>query len=114
MPRRSNSRHGWLSPALALLAAGPLSMLIALFVLLLNAGQFAHGPGEPTAGREEAWTALWFALGTSAIGHAVSATTAVVLGIRWLVRRQPLALPLRIGVGYGLLAGILMIWYFLT
>ncbi len=114
MPRRSHPWRGWLTPALALLAAGPLSLTAALLVLLLNARQFASGPGEPTAGREEAWAAMWFALGIVAIGHAVSAATAVVLAGRWLMHRRPLALPIRIGIGYGLVAAIVMVWYFLS
>jgi hypothetical protein len=91
--------------------AGPASLFAAALLLFLMRGAFEHGPGVPTAGREEAWSAMWGALGLVVIGHLVSLVGSLVLVVLRVSRHRPLEGWLKLGLVYsGLVALPLLIW----
>jgi hypothetical protein len=96
-----------------LLWAGPLSMGLALVVLLASRAFFRHGPGVPTAGDERAWGAMWAALGLVMLGCATG-LVANVAWVAWVLRagRRPGSREwFRFAVGVLMGAGFLLWWF---
>lgn len=91
--------------------AGPGSVAVSIGLLILNARYFDHGPGVPSAGREEAWTALWLAVLLLVSGHALS----LVANLGWLIvrlrRRTTIGAIAWIRLGYHALVPVPLLLY---
>ncbi len=83
-----------------ILLAGPASLVASVLLIVANRELFAHGPGVPTAGREEAWTLLWGCLALVLAAHAVSLPTSLAWSGWRLLHRQPLGWALRWAAAY--------------
>jgi hypothetical protein len=89
-----------------LLFLGPISLGLALALLVAGRGLFDHGPGVPTAGREEAWTLLWVCVGIVLLGQALGAGCALAGLLRRLWRHERPDRALRWSLLYAALVGL--------
>lgn len=96
-----------------LLWAGPLSLGLAILLLLGNAQFFRQGPGVPTAGDARAWGALWGAFALVGLG----CSAGFVANLGWLalaVRRGHRPRPLewiRTVANILLGAALALLWF---
>ena len=95
----------------AVVLAGPGSIVLSAILLIGNRGAFRHGPGVPTAGTPEAWGLLWLVLALVCGGHLLSIPVGVGWLVRRLVRREPVAVPLRLVIVYDVLFLLLVAWF---
>lgn len=92
---------------------GPLSVGLALVLLLANRHLFESGPGAPTAGRPAAWGVLWVAVAVVAAGHLASGTLAgvrIAVGVRRRERLEPVVLASAI-YHVVVAAGAVILWF---
>lgn len=91
--------------------AGPGSVVVSAFLLVLNRGAFRHGPGVPTAGATEAWDLIWLCLGLLVLGHVVSVPASLGWAAARVRRRERLGTALGLTVAYHALVVLpLLAW----
>ena len=89
-----------------LLFLGPISLGLALLLVVAGRDLFSHGPGVPTAGREAAWTLLWLCLGIVLLGQALGTGCAIAGLLRRLWRHERPDRALCWSLAYAALLGL--------